>query len=137
MTTDTPSRNAPATARRHRPATVAGGLRLSVVAAAAILLGAFAGGRAQAAEPPTFDLLIKDGRLQPETLEVPAGTRFRLQVKNEGPGAAEFESKELRKELVLAPGVTRVLVFAPMKPGSYRFFDEFHEATAQGTIIVK
>ena len=56
---------------------------------------------------PTFKLLMKDGRIHPETLEVPAMTRFRLEVKNEGPGAAEFESLELKKELVLAPGVTR------------------------------
>ena len=56
---------------------------------------------------PTFRLLMKDGRFFPETIEVPAQTRFRLEVKNEGPGATEFESLELKKELVLAPGVTR------------------------------
>lgn len=94
-------------------------------------------GQASAAEMPTFELLIKDGRLYPENIEVPANTRFRLRVKNAGPGAAEFESLELRKELVLAPGVSRTLVFHPMKPGSYRFFDEFHMETAQGLIIAK
>ena len=85
----------------------------------------------------TFKLLMKDGRLYPETLEVPAMTRFRLEVKNAGPGAAEFESLELKKELVLAPGVTRNLVFYPMKPGIYKFFDEFHLETGQGRIIAK
>lgn len=92
---------------------------------------------ARADDMPTIELLMKDGRLHPETLEVPANTRFRLRVRNEGPGAAEFESLELRKELVLAPGVTRNLVFAPMKPGSYKFFDEFHPDTAQGRIVAK
>src|SRR5690349_21221374 len=96
-----------------------------------------ASGAAVAEDMPTFKLLMKDGRFFPETLEVPANTRFRLQVKNEGPGAAEFESLELRKETVLAPGVTRTLVFAPMKPGIYKFFDEFHPETAQGKIIAK
>jgi len=86
---------------------------------------------------PTILLVMKDGRLFPETLEVPANTRFRLEVRNEGPGAAEFESLELKKELVLAPGVTRKLVFHPMKPGSYKFFDEFHPDTAQGRIVAK
>jgi hypothetical protein len=80
---------------------------------------------------------MKDGRLFPETLEVPANTKFRLEVRNEGPGATEFESLELRKETVLAPGVTRKLVFAPMKAGSYKFFDEFHPETAQGRIVAK
>lgn len=92
---------------------------------------------ALAAELPTYKILMKGGRIIPETLEVPANTRFRLEVKNEGPGAAEFESLELKKELVLAPGVTRTLVFFPMKPGSYKFFDDFHPATGQGRIVAK
>lgn len=85
----------------------------------------------------TFVLVMKDGRLSPATLEVPANARFRLEVRNQGAGAAEFESLELRKETVLAPGVTRTLVFAPMKPGVYKFFDEFHPDTAQGRIVAK
>ena len=94
-------------------------------------------GPVMADDMPTFKLLMKDGRIHPETLEVPAMTRFRLEVKNEGPGAAEFESLELKKELVLAPGVTRNLVFFPMKPGSYKFFDDFHPETGQGRIVAK
>ncbi len=94
-------------------------------------------GPAIADDMPTIKLLMKEGRLYPETLEVPAMTRFRLEVKNEGPGAAEFESLELKKELVLAPGVTRSLVFFPMKPGTYKFFDDFHPETGQGRIVAK
>ena len=94
-------------------------------------------GPAMADDMPTIKLLMKDGRLYPETLEVPAMTRFRLEVKNEGPGAADFESLELKKELVLAPGITRNLVFFPMKPGSYKCFDDFHPETGQGRIVAK
>ncbi|MDR3056028.1 MAG: cupredoxin domain-containing protein [Zoogloeaceae bacterium] len=97
----------------------------------------FALGAQAADDMPTFKLLMKQGRLFPAVLEVPANTRFRLEIKNEGPGAAEFESLELRKESVLAPGVTRTLVFHPLKAGSYSFFDEFHAATAQGKIVAK
>jgi hypothetical protein len=92
---------------------------------------------AVADEMPTFKLLMKEGRITPETLEVPANTRFRLEVKSEGPGAAEFESLELKKELVLAPGITRSLVFFPMKPGNYKFFDDFHPETGHGQIVAK
>jgi len=88
-------------------------------------------------ELPTFNVVMKDGRIQPETLEVPANTRFRVVVRNDGPGAAEFESVELKKELVLAPGVTRSLVFFPLKPGAYRFFDDFHPATGQARIVAR
>ncbi len=103
-------------------------------ALALLLLGA---GQVRADDMPTFLLVIKGGKLYPETIQVPANTKFRLEVRNEGPGAAEFESLELRKETVLAPGVTRKLVFYPLKPGSYSFFDEFHADTAQGHIVAK
>ncbi|MCE1181443.1 MAG: cupredoxin domain-containing protein [Rhodocyclales bacterium] len=86
---------------------------------------------------PTFKVLMKDGRIQPDAVEVPANTRFRLEIKNEGPGAAEFESLELKKELVLAPGVTRTMVFFPLKPGTYKFFDDFHPETGQAKIVAK
>ena len=109
----------------------------SVAIVALALLLSLSSVSAHASDIPTIQLLIKEGRLFPETLEVPANTRFRLQIRNEGPGAAEFESLELRKETVLAPGVTRALVFHPMKPGTYKFFDEFHPETAQGKIVAK
>ena len=111
---------------------------LSVAVAGLLLtLSLFAGAPAQAEELPTFQLVIKGGKLFPETIEVPANTRFRLTIKNEGPGAAEFESVELKKEKVLAPGVTSNLVFYPLQPGTYKFFDEFHADTAQGRIVAK
>lgn len=90
-----------------------------------------------AEDMPSFNLLIKAGRFVPETLEVPANTKFRLMIKNEGPGAEEFESIELRKEKVLAPGASSFLIFQPLKPGSYKFFGEFHPETAQGRIVAK
>lgn len=92
---------------------------------------------ALADDMPTFTLVMRAGRFLPETIEVPANTKFRLLLKNEGPGAEEFESIELRKEKVLAPGVTSFLIFQPMKPGTYKFFGDFHPDTAQGRFIVK
>lgn len=110
----------------------------SVVAAGLVLaLALIASPPALADDMPTYQLLIKGGKLFPEILEVPANTKFRLKITNEGPGPAEFESIELRKEKVLAPGVTSNLVFHPLQPGSYKFFDEFHADTAQGRIVAK
>lgn len=107
-------------------------LRTSVMAAS--LWGAAA---AWAQDLPTFNLVIRAGHFVPATLEVPANTKFRLLIKNEGPGAEEFESVELRKEKVLAPGASSFLIFQPLKPGSYKFFGEFHPDTAQGQIVAK
>lgn len=100
----------------------------------AMLLGSMA---AQAGDMPTFKLVAKNGRWHPDVLNVPAGVKFRLEISNQGKDPEEFESLPLRKETVLAPGVTRTLVFAPLKPGKYPFFGEFHLDTAQGNIVAK
>ncbi len=102
-----------------------------------VALSLFSNGAGWAQDLPTFKLLAREGKWFPELVEVPANTRFRLEITNQNAGPEEFESKELHKELVLAPGVTRVLVFAPMKPGAYPFFGEFHPQTAHGRIVVK
>jgi hypothetical protein len=110
-------------------------IELSGVAVLSLLLSCSFSALAE--DTPTFQLTARDGRFHPETIEVPAGKKFRIEIKNEGPGPEEFESLELRKETVLAEGVTRTLVFAPMKPGTYKFFGEFHMDTAKGRIVAK
>ena len=89
------------------------------------------------ADMPVFQLVAENGRFKPETLEVPANTRFKIEVTNRNAGPEEFETSSPFKELVLAPGVTRSTVFPPLKPGTYPFFGEFHPDTAKGQIIAK
>lgn len=98
---------------------------------------AFAAGSAGAQELHTVTLVLRDGQLIPPMLQVPANTRLKIVIRNEGRGPAEFESRSLRKEKVLAPGATSFVVVAPLKSGSYDMFDEFHEKTATGTIVAK
>lgn len=88
-------------------------------------------------ELPSFKLSVQNGKFSPETIEVPAGVRFKLLVSNLGPGPEEFESYDLKKESVIGAGVTRPVVFAPLKPGIYKFFGEFHPETAKGQIVAK
>jgi hypothetical protein len=94
-------------------------------------------GSAVADEMKTYTLAIQNGRFTPETIEVPAGVRFKIIVSNLGPGPEEFESYDLKKETVMNAGVMRNVVFAPIKPGVYKFFGEFHPDTAKGQIVVK
>lgn len=89
------------------------------------------------ADLPTFEIVAENGRLSPETIEVPAGQRFRVKVTNRNAGPEEFETATPFRELVLAPGVTRTTVYPPLKPGTYPFFGEFHKDTAQGRFIAK
>lgn len=85
----------------------------------------------------TYTIVAKNGRFMPNVLNVPAGTRFKIIVRNESDGAIEFESLQLRKEKVLGPGAASFVVIAPLKPGTYDFFDDFHPGTGHGQIIVK
>ena len=91
---------------------------------------------AQAEDLPTFKLEMNDGKLNPTRIEVPAGQRIKIEVHNIGKGAAEFESIQLRKEKVLAPGADSFVVIAPLDKGEYKFFDDFHQS-AQGVIVAK
>jgi plastocyanin len=103
---------------------------------AALALSALVAGVAHADDLPTFKLEMNDGKLNPARIEVPAGKRIKIEVHNIGTGAAEFESIQLRKEKVLAPGADSFVVIAPLSPGEYKFFDDFHQA-AQGVIVAK
>ena len=84
-----------------------------------------------------FLLVIRDHRFEPQELVVPAGKRFKLLLDNRDSTAEEFESHALNREKVV-PANSRVPVFlGPLAPGRYPFFGEFHEATAQGRMMVK
>jgi plastocyanin len=91
---------------------------------------------AHAQDVVTVSLVVKDGKFEPSTLEVPAGKRIKIEVSNESKKPVEFESKALKFEKVLAPGAKSSVVVNPLKPGEYGFFDEFHPET-KGKIVAK
>jgi hypothetical protein len=85
----------------------------------------------------TMTIVLKDHRIVPAELQVPAGTRIKLIVENQDPTPEEFESHSLNREKVI-PGNSKVTIFiGPLKPGSYEIFGEFHQDTAQGRIVAK
>lgn len=116
-----------------RPATV----YASLAVAAWLGLGWATESRAQASDMPVFEVVAKGGRLSPERIEVPAGKRIKLVVKNEGPGPIEFENLDLRVEKVLAPGATSFVVTPPLRPGAHTFIDEFHPETGKLQLLAK
>ena len=65
---------------------------------------------------------------------MPAGERFRIEVVNEDNTPAEFESSDLRVEKIIVPGGKINVMAGPLKPGAYKFFDDYHPDTATGTI---
>jgi hypothetical protein len=87
---------------------------------------------ALAADP--IVLTLKDHRFMPAEVSVPAGERFRIEVQNQDAAPAEFESSDLRVEKIVVPGGKITLMAGPLKPGTYKFFDDYHPDTANGTI---
>ena len=105
--------------------------------ALALMLGALLATSALAEDLATFKLVARDGKFDPTVVEVPAGKRFKLEVSNEGKSAIEFESRDLKQEKVIPPGRKATVTINALKPGEYRFFDEFHEKTGQGKVVAK
>jgi plastocyanin len=85
----------------------------------------------------TFTLTIRDHRFDPAQLDVPAGKKLKLVVKNLDPTPEEFESLDLKREKVIPGNSQATINVGPLKPGTYRFVGEFHEDTAQGKIVAK
>ena len=89
------------------------------------------------AEVPQFEIMIKDHKFSPAELEIPAGKKVKLIVKNQDPTPEEFESHDLNREKIVT-GNGQIIVFVgPLKPGEYGYFGEFNPETAQGKIVVR
>ena len=92
-------------------------------------------GPARAAELPT--LVFQNHRFIPDRIEVPANKKFSLHVKNTDNTADEFESNDLNREKLVTPGQTITVFLGPLSPGTYHFFGDFHQDTAQGVLVAK
>lgn len=113
-------------------------IRISLAAAGVAAFLAFGAVSARAADDtPTFEIRIKDHKFDPATLEIPANKEVKLVVKNLDETPEEFESHDFNREKIIAGGGEGVFFLEPMEPGSYKFFGEFHEDTAQGVLVVK
>ncbi len=92
---------------------------------------------ADAGESLEYKLEIKDHKFVTPELKVPAGKKIKLTVYNLDPTAEEFESHDLKREKVIAPNSKAVMLVGPLKPGTYKYFGEFNQDTAQGVIIAE
>ena len=111
-------------------------VRVRAVAAAVLLAALLAGGpAARAADLPT--LVFHNHRFVPDRIQVPAGIKFQLKVQNTDDTADEFESVDLNREKLVAPGQTITVFLGPLDPGEYKFFGDFHQDTAQGVLVAK
>jgi plastocyanin len=102
--------------------------------AMAFIMAALSGASAQ---ETALRLTIKNNRFEPAELRAPAGKPIRLLIQNLDRTPEEFESKTLRVEKIIAAQSEATVQIRALQPGRYRFYGEFHEATAQGALVVE
>jgi len=90
-----------------------------------------------AEDAATVRLSLKDHRFQPAEARAPAGKPITIVISNLDATPAEFESKTLRVEKVVAGGGTITVQIRPLAAGRYRFFDDYHEDTTEGFLNVQ
>jgi high-affinity iron transporter len=105
--------------------------------AATMVLGALLSGASSARAGELPVLVFHNHRFEPARIEVPAHQKFKLLVKNTDDTADEFESVDLNREKLVAPGQTITVFLGPLDPGEYKFFGDFHQDTAQGVLVAK
>jgi hypothetical protein len=73
----------------------------------------------------------------PQTLNVPAGHALAIKVVNASNETIEFESFKLNREVAMTPGETISVRLPALSPGSYDFYDDFHQDVPEGAIVAK
>ena len=92
------------------------------------------GGASPATAAETLRLSLKDHRFTPETIVVPAGEKFRIEVSNFDATPEEFESHDLKIEKIVVGGGTIAVSAGPLQPGTYAVFGDYHPDTAKATV---
>jgi len=107
------------------------------IALGLLLSSVVAAGSAVATETAGYTLVLQNHRYQPTELRIPADTRVKLEVINKDPSPEEFESNDFPAEKIIMPKSSATLFVGPLKAGRYHFYGDFHQPTAQGTLIVE
>ena len=98
----------------------------------AVALATSAGAQAM----PEYKLALQNHQFEPATLKVPANTKFKVLVTNHGATPMEFESADFNREKIVLPNSTVAVFVGPLEKGTYKFFDDFHQATT-GVLVVE
>jgi hypothetical protein len=108
--------------------------RIGLALALVIAIGA---PLAIAEDSATVGVSLKDHRFSPAEPSAPAGKPIVIEVTNLDSTPSEFESKTLRVEKVVPAGKKVSIQVRPLAAGRYRFFDDYHEDTTEGFLVVK
>ncbi len=85
----------------------------------------------------TAAIRFADHHFTPQTLTVPAGQPLAVKVNNASNETIEFESFKLNREVAMTPGEAITVHLPALSPGSYDFYDDFHQDVPEGAIVAK
>jgi Cupredoxin-like domain len=88
-------------------------------------------------EDTVIELRFENRRFIPQTITVRANQALKIKVINASKETIEFESFKLNRERVVGPGETIILSLPALRPGTYDFYDDFHQDVPEGSIIAK
>ena len=83
------------------------------------------------------EVVIRNHMFEPSEIDVPAGRKIKLIVRNTDDTIEEFESFDLKRERIVPPSSSINIILAPLALGRYEFFGDFHPETARGFINAK
>lgn len=84
-----------------------------------------------------YTIVIKDHKMSPAEVKVPAGKRVKLVVDNQDTTPEEFESYDMNVEKVINGGSKGTIFIGPLDKGTYKFFGEFNMESAKGVVIAE
>ena len=85
----------------------------------------------------SIEIQFNNHRFIPQKVEVQAGVPLTIRVVNSSKERIEFESFKLAFERVVHPGHMVVLQLPPLHPGTYDFYDDFHDDVPEGVIVAQ
>jgi cupredoxin-like protein len=112
-------------------------MRNLIAVGSLIVLVAAAFPPAARGEDGVVELRFENHHFVPQTITVPANQPLRIKVINASKETIEFESFKLNREKVVEPGESIIVRLPAMSPGSYDFYDDFHQDVPEGAIIAK
>jgi plastocyanin len=89
------------------------------------------------ADDTVAELRFDQHQFKPLKLEVPAGQPLAIKVTNASKETIEFESFKLNREKAVTPGETITVHLPALSPGTYDFYDDFHQDVPEGTIVAR
>ena len=111
--------------------------RFKSLSAGLLAIAAIGLARAAGAQDSATEIRFGDHHFAPQTLIVPAGRPLVIKVVNSSKETIEFESFKLNREKAIEPGETITVHLPALSPGSYDFYDDFHQDVPEGSIVAK